>query len=668
MKNITRTIIAALAFISAEGYAQTAPVRQFGQRQFEPCGTTEYESQLQQKYPSRPDTQQFEEWLAPKVASVRAKRLMKNGMNTNAVVTLPVVVHVIHNGDAIGEGENITDAQVMSQITVLNQDFRKMAGTPGHNTNPVGADTEIQFCLAQRDPQGNISTGIVRHVFGWNTMTRSHIELLKTLTQWDPEKYINIWVVRSIMAEGGMPLLGYAQFPTNSGLPGLSFPGLPTAANTDGIVMAYEAFGSSDIYPQGSYFPGKDKGHTCTHEMGHFLGLRHVWGDVAGCQGNDFCNDTPVIADANSGCPPSWWDSCPASPGLDMFQNYMDYTDDACQNIFTLDQKDRMMAVLQNSPRRASLITSDGCMPGVVSQDEGSLEIMNINAQCNTYFEPQVTLVNTGSTTITSAAIVYQVNDGTEQVYNWQGSIAPGQQAVITMPMTGAGPGNNTYSVRLQLVNGQADAVPDNDIRQRNFTIASTYDTSVVRVKIMADAFTQETLWWLRNSNGTVVGSGQGAPLLSGQEVTVNVNVAENECYTFEITDSMGDGICCGSGFGYYRLETADGWIIAEGGEFGDSEIVRFRTAGTMGSEGFSLLSNARLYPNPASNMLNITVPDGAALPEGYAIYNSLGQVVATGKMISSVQAIDVAAFAKGIYFVKLSAGDSTATLRFIKE
>ncbi len=185
------------------------------------CGTVEYEEQLSQNNPERAKKAEFEQWIAPKVAEARAKRLQKNGNGTNEVVTIPIVFHVIHNGDAIGENENLSDAQILSQIQVLNEDYRRAADTPGFNENPVGADMEIEFCLAQRTPNGLPSSGIVRYNLGDdNGWQQEEVELIKAQTQWDPTKYLNIWIVDDIFIAGGY-LAGYAQFPTQSGLEGL---------------------------------------------------------------------------------------------------------------------------------------------------------------------------------------------------------------------------------------------------------------------------------------------------------------------------------------------------------------------------------------------------------------------------------------------------------------
>lgn len=384
MKNytdkITLSYIVIFSFISALVFAQNPP-KVFGRtvENVNPenglirCASSEYEKYLQQNNPQRATSQEFEQWLAPKIEAVKAQR-MASPEGTTQVITIPVVVHVIHNGDPVGSSENIADAQVISQITVLNQDFRRMAGTPGFNANPVGADVEIEFCLAKIDPDGNPTNGIDRVNLGqssWNS--EDSIEwTLKPQTQWDPSLYFNIWVCNF---GGNMSdILGYAQFPDFSGLPGLNSSG--GSPVTDGVVIGYAFFGSSAIYPAGNYAPPYNRGRTTTHEVGHALGLRHIWGDSFGqngCSVDDFCADTPNASDANYGCTFNF--SC-QSP--DMIENYMDYTNDSCMSVFTQNQKARMLAVMQNSPRRASLVTSNVCQLGLSNDDFELLNGINI--------------------------------------------------------------------------------------------------------------------------------------------------------------------------------------------------------------------------------------------------------------------------------------------------
>ena len=318
------------------------------------CISSEYESYLQANNSNRATTDQFESWISGKIAERRATSdLQKSG---NTVVTLPVVIHVIHNGDALGSNENIKEGQILAQLESLNNDFRRKPGTAGYNDMAVGADTEIQFCLAQVDPSGEPTSGIIRYNKQKTFWTRQEVEdQLKFQTQWDPEKYLNIWVANF----GGdlSNVLGYAQFPSDSGLPGLDG-GLDY---TDGVIINYKNFGNADIFPGGTYGPPYNKGRTSSHEIGHFLGLRHIWGDGAGCNNTDYCDDTPFAYEANSSCLDDTLDSCPSKPGLDMTNNYMDYTNDDCMNVFTQDQKERMVTVLANATRRKTLVTSTVC-------------------------------------------------------------------------------------------------------------------------------------------------------------------------------------------------------------------------------------------------------------------------------------------------------------------
>lgn len=328
------------------------------------CASVENEALLKSKYPDRETTEQFENWISQKIQD----NATNSNRSTNAIITIPVVVHILSNGDAIGTNENLVDGRVFSQIQSLNQDFRRMLGTPGYNENEVGADTEIEFCLAQRKPDGTATDGIDRITTSTASFTtRANVEAMKATTQWDPLQYFNIWVVNF---SGSLNLLlGYAQFPSSSGLAGLNSNG--GAANTDGVVIRYTSFGNQAIFPGGPYDDTYNGGRTTTHEVGHALGLRHIWGDGNGdyqtltpdCTASDFCNDTPVAGYLHYGCQ-SGTDSCFDDTGqVDMVENYMDYSDDACMNIFTINQKARIVAVMNNAIRRVELKTSNACSP-----------------------------------------------------------------------------------------------------------------------------------------------------------------------------------------------------------------------------------------------------------------------------------------------------------------
>ena len=323
----------------------------FDQSGYIKCATVEYNEALKQQHPEIGTNDEFEEWMSGKIQELRAQRLASPN-NTTDVITIPVVIHIIHNGEAVGTAPNITDAQAISQITVMNEDYRRLMGSRGYNTHPDGADVEIEFCLASTDPNGNPTNGIDRQNLGQSSWSTSAINsTVKPNTIWDPTKYMNMWTV--IFSDN--TLLGYAQYPNNSGLPGLNANN--GGANTDGVVANYNVFGSMD-HDDGTFLMNAtyQYGRTMTHEVGHFLGLRHIWGD-GDCSVDDFCADTPGSDAANYGCPTGHV-SCGTT---DMIENYMDYTDDDCMNIFTQDQKDRILVVMQNSPRRVELVTSSAC-------------------------------------------------------------------------------------------------------------------------------------------------------------------------------------------------------------------------------------------------------------------------------------------------------------------
>lgn len=314
------------------------------------CGTQESDSLRRLQYPEVGSRTEFEAWI---------QRMSAQGRSSNTrgeILTLPLIVHIIHNGEAQGVGNNISYEQVTSQIEVLNEDFRRLPGTPGFNNNPAGADTEIEFCLATIDPAGvpMLEPGvnrIDRGLKGWNappyTMNYAN-SIIKPQTQWDPTQYLNVWVMP--LSSG---LLGFAQSPDASTLGDIPLVG--GAASADGIVIRPISFGRV-----GNVSAPFHRGRTMTHEMGHFLGLLHPSGD-GGCAVDDGCSDTPTTAAPNYGCT-SGASSCGS---VDMIENYLEYTNDECMNIFTLCQRDRMHTVLANSPRRGSLAQSTVCSQSV---------------------------------------------------------------------------------------------------------------------------------------------------------------------------------------------------------------------------------------------------------------------------------------------------------------
>jgi hypothetical protein len=346
--------------------------------------TKQAQTQVQAENPAFPNrgcangvpSEEWNNWFNQKVEEFKANQAAGKAQMVN--YTIPVIVHVIHTGQAVGTFPNIAQAQINSQITVLNQDFASN-GLNVNNLpavfNSVKANTGLQFCLATKDPNGNLLTepGIERisatsmtAALGsfpskdpanasYNTPTAfmNFIDgYIKPNTIWNPVRYMNIWITNEQASVG---LLGYATFPTGTGLTGISGNG---TATTDGLWCWSKAFGSNSIYASGTYDPTYNKGRTAVHEIGHWVGLRHIWGDDGtACTGTDYCNDTPNQADENYGCP-NFATNISCSNGGDMSQNFMDYTDDPCMYIFTNDQTTRIQTAMQNGTYRSQLSAS----------------------------------------------------------------------------------------------------------------------------------------------------------------------------------------------------------------------------------------------------------------------------------------------------------------------
>ncbi len=407
------------------------------------CGTMQADAALRRRHPELGSLAGFEQWLQQKIA----QRAAQDGL-ADPVLTVPVVVHVVHNGEPVGSGPNLSEAQIRSQMRVLNEDFRRLAGTPGDNNNPVSADTQVEFVLASRAPDGRPTDGIDRVDGGRATWVPSAIDgTLKPATVWDPALYLNMWT-----ADLGGGLLGYAQFPSRSGLSGIAADGGPAA--TDGVVMQYTSFGDT-----GTVTPPYDGGRTTTHEVGHWLGLRHVWGD-GGCGDDDYCADTPLADGANYSCPGTRM-TCGSD---DQNENYMDYTDDACMNLFTADQKTRMRTVLDVSPRRLEL--DDAWTKNAPVANDAGLVAVESPGCLETETTPVVTLRNYGTDSLRTATFAVALDDAPPQTLTWTPStpLAPhttGEAGLPTLTVPAAGA--DSVFVALTGVNGGPDEEPAND-------------------------------------------------------------------------------------------------------------------------------------------------------------------------------------------------------------
>ena len=341
----------------------------------------------------------------------------KSNLKTNSIAslttyTIPVIVHVIHGGQAEGTWPNISQAQIVSQITVLNNDYSNNGvgvsqynsyiynghgpfydyaqannlPAPNNTTSGVVAcNTGIQFCMAITDPNGNtltepgidrvnyITKGFANPTSGTSANFDSYLDnTLKPAVIWDNTQYMNIYVSDRPSGSG---LLGYTTFPASSTLTGITT-GIGTNTN-DGVWIYGQAFGTT-----GTLLSGYTGGQVCGHESGHYFGLRHPWGD--GTCLSDYCNDTPPSYEANYNSNNSiiypYNDpngSCNGNVDHgdgEMYMNLMDYSEDVAKFMFTNDQVTRMQTAMQNSPYRKNLGATSLCTASVTNIFSTTLE------------------------------------------------------------------------------------------------------------------------------------------------------------------------------------------------------------------------------------------------------------------------------------------------------
>lgn len=284
------------------------------------CETAKYMNEVQMQDPQFIINQaELERQTAEYIKSLNLNKSSNAAANQRVRRVIPIVFHVFHNGGP----ENIAKERIIEQVEILNRDFQRM-NADTNETNPlyksIAANCDIEFRLAKLDPNGNCTDGIVRVK---TDLTYNADDNIKALSRWPNNKYFNVWVVETISTtQVGGVVLGRSQFPGGSNL-------------TDGVLLKATVTGNTTAF--------NNFGRTLTHEIGHSLNLRHIWGDAI-C-GSDFVDDTPPHNDANSGCPKNKVSSCVSGNVIEMIENYMDYTDGSCQNMFSLGQKTRMDAI-----------------------------------------------------------------------------------------------------------------------------------------------------------------------------------------------------------------------------------------------------------------------------------------------------------------------------------
>ncbi len=390
----------------------------FAQSQQRRCATSDMVQYSLETYPHvRTQVEKVEAQVAAYEANAQTQI-----NKSSSVITIPTVVHIVWYEGATNS--NVSDEQIYSQIEALNLAFRKQ-NENAQNIRSVfedlAADVEIEFCLAQVDPNGNPTDGITRtrtdtrtfDICGTRDIVGQDCELMKYSNKggrsgWPSDEYLNIWVVND-MSDG---VLGYAYLPGTA----------PNSA-VDGFVVIHRAFGT-----MGSARSPYNGGATSVHEIGHWLGLRHPWGsgdDNSNCNADDGISDTPKIDGSNYTCNKNR-NSCGSGQTgdlPDMVENFMDYTDDACTSMFTHGQKTRMRSIIEGNGYHSSVANNSIACNSILQDIDAAIVDVTFptkeDRNCSS-FSPVIQLQNRGREPLFFVNLNYTIGStGTGQQYVW---------------------------------------------------------------------------------------------------------------------------------------------------------------------------------------------------------------------------------------------------------
>lgn len=441
----------------------------------------------------------YTEVILPQLQA-EGKRLREQRMANRSqatVLNMPIVFHIIHRpGEAVGVGQNLDDQTIIDQLETLNEDLT--AQNAGWQNVPprwedIKGNPELQFCLAEVDPQGNPTSGIVRHEYT-SVPDRTFIRnTIKPQTGWPSLDYYNVWIlpIPGTTQFGGV--LGWAYFP---------FPGTP-GGQLDGTVQDYR-------------FTGKG-GRTLTHEVGHSWGLPHVWGNSGGCNNDDGISDTPnQETNTNSiqrmSCNGSTWPTAPSTCGEEhMYINYMDYSPDACALTFTVGQGDVMRAITQGTSSqwasRNRLVTNaatvasscsagnptggggnpggGGGGPPIVLQHDAGIQAIITPTDgefCSSEeITPVVLLVNgVGDTPLTSCTIRYKISGTPGSIaFNWTGNLAKGETEEVSLAPFTSPEFSFEFTSWTTSPNGEDDENGFNDEKAISLSTPDVFDPNI---------------------------------------------------------------------------------------------------------------------------------------------------------------------------------------------
>ena len=539
--------------------------------QEEPCKTDVVNNNYAKLHPEYQELRaRYEQEYFKAVRSGAIQRTKRAG-----IVTIPIVFHVMHDGDAYGTGSNISDEQIQSAVDGMNIQYRNL-NPDGSTFDPDGIDLEFEFCLAKRDPNGNPTSGINRvdvtqSIANYETTgitSPGNEQQVKALSRWDNKVYYNVWVVASI--DGANPYgggtKGYAYFPG-------------AGANVDGTVVL---FNSTGYDPDGSLgfdlFGAGDNG-TMVHEIGHAFSLNHTWngagrGSNGGCgsgaegncltEGDLVCDTDPHESHLGTCKSSTDLNPCNGNQPFGDFnevRNYMNYTN--CANpIFTPGQRDRVRNALENqrsyfdNPGQ----TPDVCVP--VFQFDASID--NLVAPkgffCDADVAGKIILKNNGQDNITSVDIEYGVDGTVMNTFTWTGNLAQLEDIPVDLPVITVTVGTHNFfaQVKQGTINGsQTDEYMPNDYKNGDFEIING-NTLKLNVKDAQDA---DKLYIIDENNAIVSEIGFKG---TSNPYTEDLCLPDG-CFRVVFVDQAFTHPFFGGTPPSYTLETDNGFAVASG-------------------------------------------------------------------------------------------------------
>ncbi len=569
--------------------------------------------------------------------------------NGRAVYNIPVVVHVVYKTAV----QNISDAQVQSQIDVLNADFQLLNGDNtlvGAAFAPFKANVDVSFCLAKQDPNGAATNGITRTSTTVSSFaTNDAIKKASTggKDPWNTAKYLNLWVAPAM--NGGV--LGYAQFPGG-------------AAATDGVVIANTCFGKI-----GTVTSPYNLGRTATHEVGHWLNLFHIWGDDGtACTGSDNVTDTPNQAGEHYGTFPAGsvqTDGCSAAAPGTMWMNYMDYTNDIAMYMFTNGQKTRMQAVLASGGARAGLATSLGCTAptgggttcaapsGLTNASLASTSVTlswGAVTGATSYSLQYKTSAATAFTTVAVTGTSYALSGLTASTaYNWQvksvcSATLSSAFTAATFTTLAATPAcvdnyesNNTITTAKAITVGSSiNALIGTSTDIDYFSFSNSATAKNIKVTMTA---TKDYDLYLYNAAGNLVASASTATLT--ETLKYNNTLAAGKYYIKVVGyNSAFSATAC------YTLKAETSAATWRQGSTGP-DVVDFND------------SMVKVMPNPATDDLRIVLDEETFQGETtLRMVDQMGRTIIAQDLDSSESRLNVANMPNGMYIIQLRRDD----------